>query len=38
LAVGGYDESFTHNEDAELDTRHQLFSAQLPWRARPAIF
>lgn len=29
LAVGGYDESFTHNEDAELDVRLRNSGAQI---------
>jgi succinoglycan biosynthesis protein ExoA len=29
LAVGGYDESFTHNEDAELDIRLKSSGAQI---------
>jgi succinoglycan biosynthesis protein ExoA len=29
LAVGGYDESFTHNEDAELDIRLRNSGAQI---------
>jgi len=29
LAVGGYDESFTHNEDAELDIRLRKSGAQI---------
>lgn len=29
VAVGGYDESFTHNEDAELDIRLRNFGAQI---------
>ncbi|CCE10426.1 succinoglycan biosynthesis protein ExoA [Bradyrhizobium sp. STM 3843] len=29
LAIGGYDESFTHNEDAELDVRLRKSGAQI---------